>query len=121
MQGDIRIIGIQLKRMVEPPENSPILCAPFMERELIIVNTLGLHARPAAEFVRLARRFKSSIVIRKDGCEYSAASILDILSANLDHGSRMILIAEGRDATEAIEQLAELLTQFQKQEEAEGH
>jgi phosphocarrier protein len=88
-----------------------------MERELIVLNKLGLHARPAAEFVRCARSFKSTILIKKDGAEYSAASILDILSANLDCGSRMILIAEGRDATQAIEQLTGLLVQFQKQEE----
>src|SRR5471030_3240466 len=103
--------------MIEPPPNSLIVCPPFMERELTILNNLGLHARPAAEFVRCARKFKSTIQIRKDGEEYSAASILDILSANLDCGSRMILIAEGRDAHQALDQLAELLVQFKKQEE----
>jgi len=103
--------------MIEAPQNCLILCPPFMERELIILNNLGLHARPAAEFVRCARKFKSTIMIRKDGAEYSAASILDILSANLDCGSRMTVIAEGRDAEEALNQLSELMVQFQKQEE----
>jgi len=87
-----------------------------MERELTILNKLGLHARPAAEFVRCARRFKCTVLIRKDGAEYSAASILDVLSANLDCGSRMIVIADGPDASQALDQLAELLVQFEKTE-----
>jgi phosphocarrier protein len=88
-----------------------------MERELTILNKLGLHARPAAEFVRCARKFKSTVLIRKDGEEYSAASILDVLAANLDCGSRMIVEANGPDAKDALEQLADLLVQFTRQEE----
>ena len=88
-----------------------------MERELIILNKLGLHARPAAEFVRCARKFKATVVIRKDGADYSAASILDVLSANLDCGSRMILTADGPDADAALDQLAALLEQFRIQED----
>jgi phosphocarrier protein HPr len=103
--------------MIERTQISPILCAPNMERELIILNKLGLHARPAAEFVRCARRFKSTIVIKKDGEKYSAASILDVLSANLDCGSKMTVCAEGADAEKALEELAALMEQFQKQED----
>jgi len=88
-----------------------------MERDLTILNKLGLHARPAAEFVRCARKFKSTIMIRKDEEEYSAESILDVLSANLDCGSHMLLSADGPDAKDALDQLADLLLQFQKQEE----
>ena len=87
-----------------------------MERELTILNKLGLHARPAAEFVRCARKFKATIVIRKDGEEYSAASILDVLSANLDAGSRMLVAADGPDAEQALGELATLLEQFATQE-----
>jgi phosphocarrier protein len=88
-----------------------------MERELIILNKLGLHARPAAEFVRCARKFKSRIVIRKDGEDYSAESILDVLSANLDCGSRMLLHADGPDAGDALDQLAAMLLHFRTQED----
>jgi phosphotransferase system HPr (HPr) family protein len=88
-----------------------------MERELTVLNKLGLHARPAAEFVRCARKFKSTVIIKKEGAEYSAASILDVLSANLDCGSRMMLIADGPDAKTALDQLAALLEQFRTQEE----
>jgi len=88
-----------------------------MEQELTILNKLGLHARPAAEFVRCARMFKASIVIKKDGEHYSAESILDVLTANLECGSKMILAADGPDAKEALDQLAALLQQFKEQEE----
>jgi phosphocarrier protein HPr len=88
-----------------------------MERELKILNKLGLHARPAAEFVRCARSFKSTILLRKDGEEYSACSILDVLSANLDCGSTVIIVAEGSDAETALDRLSELLHEFVRQEE----
>jgi phosphocarrier protein len=88
-----------------------------MERELVILNKMGLHARPAAEFVRTSRRFKSTVMIKKDGEEYSAESILDVLSANLDCGSRMILSADGSDADAALDALAALLIQFRDQDQ----
>jgi phosphocarrier protein HPr len=88
-----------------------------MERELTILNKLGLHARPAAEFVRCARKFKATVTLRKDGEEYSAESILDILSANLDCGSRMIITAEGPNADAVLNELAALLEEFRKQED----
>jgi phosphotransferase system HPr (HPr) family protein len=86
------------------------------ERELKVLNKLGLHARPAAEFVRCARKFKSTIFIRKAGEVFSASSILDVLMANLDCGSSLVLIAEGSDAEEALEQLSGLLHEFKLQE-----
>ena len=55
-----------------------------MRREVEIVNKLGLHARPAAEFVRYVTRFKSTITICKGEENFSAASILEVLSANLN-------------------------------------
>jgi phosphocarrier protein len=91
-----------------------------MEREFTILNKLGLHARPAAEFVRCARKFKATIVIRKDGEDYSATSILDVLSANLDSGSHMLVAADGPDAAKALDELAGLLEQFVTQEAEEG-
>jgi phosphocarrier protein HPr len=89
-----------------------------MEREVKVLNKLGLHARPAAEFVRCAQKFDAEIKIRKDGETYSAASILDVLMANLDCGSAMLLIAEGPDAEPALQRLAELLEEFRTQEDA---
>jgi phosphocarrier protein HPr len=66
-----------------------------MQREVEIVNKLGLHARPASEFVRCVIRFKSIITICKGEESFSAASILEVLSADLDCGARVILEAVG--------------------------
>jgi len=90
-----------------------------MRREVQIINELGLHARPAAEFVRAVQKFQCEITIRKEGEAFSAASILEVLSANLDCGSRIELEAIGPDAEEALDRLAKLLVVFKEQEERE--
>lgn len=90
-----------------------------MRREVEILNELGLHARPAAEFVRCVMRFKCEVTIRRGDERYSAASILEVLSANLDCGARVVLEAIGPDAEEALDKLESLLVEFRNQEEAE--
>ena len=87
-----------------------------MRREVEIVNELGLHARPAAEFVRCVRTFKSEILIRKAEESFSAASILEVLTANLDCGTRVVLDAVGPDAEQALDRLEALLQEFREQE-----
>ena len=86
--------------------------AIVVTREVTIVNELGLHARPAAEFARRANAFRSEIWIVKDGQRFSAASLIDILRANLDKGATAVLEAKGRDAEAAVERLARLLREF---------
>jgi phosphotransferase system HPr (HPr) family protein len=81
-------------------------------REITIVNPLGLHARPAAEFAKRARAFRSEIWIVKDGVRFSASSLIDILRANLDQGKTATLEATGRDAEAAVERLAQLVREF---------
>ena len=93
-----------------------VLCGKMPEREAIVLNKLGLHARPAAEFVRCVRTFKSSVTIRKGDEEFSASSILDVLMANLDFGTPMVIVAEGPDAEAALDRLAALLHEFKLQE-----
>lgn len=85
-------------------------------REVRITNKLGLHARPAAQFVKRARSFRSEIWVVKDGKRYSAASLIDILRANLDCGATATLEAHGVDAEEALERLEKLLAEFQETE-----
>lgn len=84
------------------------------------MNLLGLHARPAAEFVRCVHTFQSEITIEKGEEKFSGNSILEVLSANLDCGSRIVLEAIGPDAEKALERLSKLLVEFREQEEA-GH
>ncbi len=90
-----------------------------MRREVKILNELGLHARPASEFVRAAHKFKCDIVLIKGEESFSAASILEVLSANLDCGTLLVLEATGPEAEQAIEELSQLLHEFKAQEERE--
>lgn len=90
-----------------------------MRREVEIVNELGLHARPAAEFVRAVQSFESDVFIIKDDAQFSADSIVEVLTANLGRGNRITLEANGRDAEKALNCLAELLHTFKVQEENE--
>ena len=87
-----------------------------MRREVEIVNELGLHARPAAEFVRTVRDFDCDVFIIKGDARFSAASIMEVLTANLDFGARLTLEAIGRDAEKALTRLAALLLEFREQE-----
>jgi phosphocarrier protein len=85
-------------------------------REVRITNKLGLHARPAAQFVKLARKFRSEIWVVKRGKRFSASSLIDVLRANLDCGATATLEAYGVDAEEALEELEKLLAQFHEKE-----
>ena len=87
-----------------------------MRKEVEIVNKLGLHARPAALFVRCVIRFKSTVAIWKGEEKFSAASLLEVLTANLDCGARVILEAIGPDEQEAINELEALLLRFRDEE-----
>ena len=90
-----------------------------MRRELEILNPLGLHARPAAEFVRCVLTFSSEVTFRKGEENFSAHSILEVLSANLDCGTRITIEAIGPDASEVLDRLEQLLFEFKEQEKSE--
>jgi phosphocarrier protein HPr len=87
-----------------------------MQRNVEILNKQGLHARPAAEFVQCALRFRSKITICKDTERYSAASILEVLAANLDCGARVVIDAVGPDEREALDELEALLLRLGDEE-----
>ena len=89
-----------------------------VRREVRITNELGLHARPAAQFVKRANRFRSEIWLVKEGKRYSAASLIDILRANLDCGATVTLEAHGIDAGEAVDELEKLLAEFHEKDNA---
>jgi len=71
---------------------------------------IGLHARPAAEFVKIAERFKSKIRVCKDGIWVNGKRILSLLTLAAERGSELILEADGPDEQEAIEALKKFLT-----------
>ena len=81
----------------------------MIERAVPIVNSLGLHARPAAEFVKTAGRFKASVRVRKDELEVNGKSIMGMMMLAAECGSRLLVCVEGEDAEAAIEAIAALV------------
>lgn len=81
------------------------------EKEVTIVPEEGLHARPAAEFVKAAKGYDSDIKVLKDGKEANAKSSLSLMSLGAGQGDKLIIRAEGEDEETAAEALAELITE----------
>ena len=79
-----------------------------MERDFIVSNKLGIHARVAAQIVKLAGQFESDIWIIKDGMQVSGKSILDIMTLMCPQGTKVRVAARGRDAAEALNAFAVL-------------
>lgn len=73
-----------------------------IERECKIVNPLGMHARPAAELVKVANRFRSAVEVRKDDVAVNAKSILGVMTLAAECGSSLFIKTEGDDAEEAM-------------------
>ncbi len=80
-----------------------------VEKEITIVNRLGLHARPSAMFVRVASRFRSEIWVSKEGEEINGKSIMGLMMLAAGQGSKLRVRAEGPDAAEAVQELEELI------------
>jgi phosphotransferase system HPr (HPr) family protein len=80
-----------------------------IERETTIVNELGLHARPAAELVKLANQFDAHIEIVKDDMAVNAKSIMGVMMLAAETGSTVIFRAEGTDAEAAVQALVALV------------
>ena len=81
----------------------------MVKQKLTILNSSGLHARPAASLVKLASRFTSKIYLQKDGLEVNAKSIMGVMTLAAEQGSKVVIIADGKDEKEALKQLIELI------------
>ena len=79
------------------------------QKKILVTNEVGLHARPAAQFVEAASQFNSEIKIRYDGKEANAKSILNVLSLGISQGAEIELIAEGADEDQALAFLIDLI------------
>lgn len=77
--------------------------------DLTILNKLGIHARPAAQFVKTANRFQSEIRVEKDGEEVDGKSIMGLMMLAAGHGSVIIVTADGEDAEAALSAIADLI------------
>jgi phosphocarrier protein len=78
-------------------------------RALTVTNRLGIHARPAAQFVKTASRFRCDVRVEKDGEEVDGKSIMGLMMLAAGHGSVILVSTDGPDATEALDALAELV------------
>jgi phosphocarrier protein HPr len=81
----------------------------MISRQVLVRNELGLHARAAARFVRIATRFRSRIRVSRHERTMDGKSILGILLLAATKGSRLTVIAEGEDEQDALEALVELI------------
>ena len=81
----------------------------LIEREATIVNPLGMHARPAAEFVKTASKFKSHVQVSKDGISVNGKSILGVMMLVAERGASMHIQTDGEDAELAMEALLALV------------
>jgi phosphocarrier protein HPr len=80
-----------------------------IERQATIVNPEGLHARPAARIVRLANSFAAEIELAKDGLDVNGKSIMGVMMLAAECGSSIIIRADGPDAEQAVQALADLV------------
>ncbi len=70
----------------------------------------GLHARPAAEFVKLANKYEAEILVSKDGLEVNGKSIMGVMMLAAERGSKIEIRARGADAEQAVDALVALVT-----------
>jgi len=82
----------------------------MVKKEMIIKNSSGLHARPAAALVKLTSKFPlTKILLQKDGFEVNAKSIMGVMTLAAEKGSKILIIADGEDEDTALYQLVELV------------
>ena len=79
------------------------------ERTVTIANRNGLHARPAAEIVKTAAKFKSDILLVRDDLEVNGKSIMGVMMLAAEYGSSLLLRADGPDEREAVGAIAALI------------
>src|ERR1700730_1705761 len=80
-----------------------------IEKDVPVINRLGLHARPAAMFVRISSRYRAEIWVSKEGEEVNGKSIMGLMMLAAGQGSKLHIRCEGPDADKAIEELEALI------------
>lgn len=83
--------------------------AAMMIKEFTIINKLGIHARPAALFVKTANRFECDIFVEKDGEKVNGKSIMGLMMLAAGPGSKLKIYAQGHDAPAALDELEALI------------
>ncbi len=80
-----------------------------MTRDFLVANKLGIHARPAAMFVKTANRFHCDIFVEKDGEKVNGKSIMGLMMLAAGPGSKLTVHAQGHDASQALAELETLI------------
>jgi phosphocarrier protein HPr len=83
--------------------------SPIVSKQIVILNKLGMHARPAAMFVKITSKFQSDILVEKDGEEVNGKSIMGLMMLAAGCGSKLKVTAQGADAEKAVEEVEALI------------
>ncbi len=81
----------------------------IMTKEFMVANKLGIHARPAAMFVKIANRFVCDIFVEKDGEKVNGKSIMGLMMLAAGPGSKVTIHAHGHDASQALAEIETLI------------
>lgn len=76
-----------------------------ISKELTVINRLGLHARPAAMFVKVCNKHRSDVWVEKDGEQVNGKSIMGLMMLAAGQGSKLRITAEGSDAEKAVSEI----------------
>jgi len=95
--------------MSKPMSAKKLADADFFTKEITVVNKLGIHARPAALFVKTANRFACDIFVEKDGEKINGKSIMGLMMLAAGPGSKLMIYAHGADAVQALAELEALV------------
>lgn len=88
----------------------------MIKKEFTVVNKFGLHARPAAQLVKLANSFESEIWVEKDSEQVNGKSIMGLMMLAAGHGSTIIVSVDGEDESKALAAVEELINSGFKEE-----
>jgi phosphocarrier protein len=79
------------------------------QRQLVVINKLGIHARPAALFVKVANRFTCNVLVEKDGEKVNGKSIMGLMMLAAGPGSKLLVTCEGEDCQQALDEIEALI------------
>ena len=101
-------------------ENLVLMNGKVLQQNVPILNTQGLHMRPAAAFAELARRFQSKVTVTKDGQSVNGQSPLDLMLLVAEQGTELRVEVEGPDAEDALAALVRLLSDLVKEDQLDA-
>lgn len=87
----------------------PILSLPMLEKQYTITNRQGLHARPAAMFVKISNRFKCEVWVTKDDEQVNGKSIMGLMILAAEEGAKIDISTDGADEKDAMDSLGALI------------